>query len=131
MDAHRQRARTPMKFTPFLNALTLCLLAGGCASNQQEANVKTLRSGYDALNSHQYDAAMAAADRVLANSPSKSLPAEAHYLRGRVFEERAMSNPATLSANLQHARTEYIAAIATEHSPDLEADARAGVANVA
>src|SRR5206468_8286358 len=40
-------------------------------------------------------------------------------------------NPNALAPNLQQARTEYIAALGSEHSPDLEGRARAGVANVA
>jgi tetratricopeptide (TPR) repeat protein len=126
-----QRARKPLKITAIVNVAMFCLLVAGCGSNQQDANVKTLRGGYDALDQRNFNAAMTAADQVLANSPNKTLPAEAHYLRGRVFEERAMSNPATLSANLQQARTEYIAALGSEHTPDLEANARAGIANVA
>src|SRR3954470_24426188 len=66
---------------------------GGCAN--QQANVTKLRSGYDALNARQLDAAMLAADEVLAAQPQQTLPAEAHYLRGRVFEERALTLPAT------------------------------------
>src|SRR5438067_1160011 len=66
-----------------------CLLVG-CAA--QDKNVKALRAGYDALNAHEYDRAMSAADQVLAANPEKTLPAEAHYLRGRVFEARATSD---------------------------------------
>lgn len=109
--------------------LSLATLAG-CA-NQQESNVQTLRGGFDALNARQYDAALGAADKVLAASPNKTLPAEAHYLRGRVFEERGMATPSATAADLQRARTEYIAALDAEHAPDLEGRARAGVANVA
>src|SRR5438874_7868887 len=63
----------------FLGAILL--LGGGCASEQ--TNVQKLRAGYDALNARQLDAAMLAADEVLAASPQQTLPAEAHYLKGR------------------------------------------------
>jgi tetratricopeptide (TPR) repeat protein len=102
----------------------------GCAS--QDANVKTLRAGYDALNAHRYDQAMSAADQVLAANPQKTLPAEAHYLRGRVFEARAMAaSPAAAATDWQDARNEYIAALGLPHAQDLDGRARAGAANVA
>lgn len=102
----------------------------GCAS--QNANVKTLRAGYDALNARQYDKAMSAADQVLAANPEKTLPAEAHYLRGRVFEARAMAaSPAGAATDWQSARDEYIATLGLPHAQDLDGRARAGAANVA
>jgi tetratricopeptide (TPR) repeat protein len=106
----------------------LCLLLCGCAAQQD--NVKTLRGGYDALNARQYDTAITAADQVLAASPRETLPAEAHYLRGRVFEERAVAG-AAVPANLQNARDEYVTALGLPHKPDLEGRIRAGAANVA
>jgi tetratricopeptide (TPR) repeat protein len=106
----------------------LCALLSGCAS--QDNNVKTLRAGYDALNAHQYDQAMTAANKVLAANPQKTLPAEAHYLRGRAFEAKAMNNGGS-AADLQNARNEYIAAVGMPHAPNLDGRARAGVAIVA
>jgi tetratricopeptide (TPR) repeat protein len=120
---------------PFISRLiSRCLLPSAfcllpaCASQQE--NVKTLRGGYDALGARQYDAAITAADQVLAGSPKETLPAEAHYLRGRVFEERAVAGVA-VPTNLQNARSEYIAALGLPHRPDLEGRIRAGAANVA
>jgi tetratricopeptide (TPR) repeat protein len=104
----------------------LCLLS--CASQQD--NIHKLREGYDALNAHQLDLAMTAADQVLAASPKETLPAEAHYLRGRVFEERAVAG-ISVASNLQSARSEYITALGLPHKPDLEGRIRAGAANVA
>ena len=101
----------------------------GCAAQQDD--VQRLRAGYDALNARQLDAALAAADGVLADSPKDTLPAEAHYLRGRVFEERAITNPEGGVSQFQTARTEYAAAIDLPHKPDLDGRARAGLANVA
>jgi tetratricopeptide (TPR) repeat protein len=107
----------------------ILLSSGGCAN--QQANVQKLRAGYDALNARQLDAAMLAADEVLAASPQQTLPAEAHYLKGRVFEERAITIPSSTAANFQKARTEYIAALGLQHTPDLEGRIRADTANVA
>ena len=112
-----------------LSGLCLLSLLSGCAS--QDNNVKTLRTGYDALNAHQYDQAMTAADKVLGANPQKSLPAEAHYLRGRVFEARAVADSASSAADWQQARNEYITALSLPHAPDLDGRARAGAANVA
>ena len=114
----------------FCSALAIAALLTGCASNQQ-ANVQTLRGGYDALTARQLDRALSAADEVLANSPTETLPAEAHYLRGRVFEERAVSGAGNVQFNLQTARAEYVAALGLPHKPDLDGTARAGAANVA
>ena len=109
--------------------LAFGLMLVGCAAQQDD--VQRLRAGYDALNARQFDEALAAADVVLADSPKDTLPAEAHYLRGRVFEERAIANVQGGAAQLQTARTEYVAAIGLPHKPDLDGRARAGVANVA
>jgi len=105
------------------------LFVVGCAAQQDD--VQRLRAGYDALGARQFDEALAAADVVLADSPKDTLPAEAHYLRGRVFEERAIANVRGGAAQLQTARTEYVASIGLPHKPDLDGRARAGVANVA
>jgi tetratricopeptide (TPR) repeat protein len=116
-----------------LSFVTMVLLGmaclGGCAS--QEGSVEKLRAGYDALRSGQLDQAMTAADEVLAAAPTQSLPAEAHYLRGRVYEERAVGAPGNVIGNLQNARLEYTTALGLEHKADLDGRIRAGVANVA
>jgi tetratricopeptide (TPR) repeat protein len=106
-------------------------LVSGCAS--QNNNVKTLRQGYDALAVQQYSTAMDDANAVLAANADGTLPAEAHYLRGRVFEETAMASPqsAAQATNLQNARDEYRQAISLPHRTDLDGDARAGAAMVA
>lgn len=110
--------------------LIICgLLMAGCAAQQDD--VQRLRAGYDALNARRLDEALAAADVVLADSPKETLPAEAHYLRGRVYEERAIANPQGGASQMQTARTEYVAALGLPHKADLDGRARAGVANVA
>jgi tetratricopeptide (TPR) repeat protein len=76
---------------------------------------------------------MAGADRVLVGNRDGAGAAEAHYLRGRVFEERAdqSSDPVTAKTSLAYARTAYNAALEAHASPELEGRARAGIANVA
>ena len=106
-----------------------CCLLCSCAAPQ--ASVDRLRAGYDALNARQLDQAMAAADTVLAEPPHDTLPAEAHYLRGRVFEERAVAEQAPATGDLQNARAEYVMALTLPHKPDLDGRLHAGAANVA
>jgi len=111
--------------------LALVFLLTGCAAH--ETNVKTLRQGYDALAIQQYSIAMDDANAVLAANADGTLPAEAHYLRGRVFEETAMASPpsSAQAADLQKARDEYRQAISLPHKQDLDGNARAGAAMVA
>ena len=92
-----------------LSGYLVLLLAAGCASN--EAAVQRLRAGYDALAARQLDQALAAADEVLAGSPPDTLPAEARYLRGRVFEERAVAGFGNTVENFRVARVEYSASL--------------------
>jgi outer membrane protein assembly factor BamD (BamD/ComL family) len=96
----------------------------------------TLTEAYAAFERKQYDAAYAGAERVLASNPTGTGAAEAQYLRGRVFEERAQQASANgdvagAKANLQSARDAYNAALTTRPSPDLEGRIQAGLANVA
>jgi tetratricopeptide (TPR) repeat protein len=110
-------------------AIVAMTCLAGCVS--QQASVDKLRGGYDALRTGQLDAAMTAADEVLADSPTQTLPAEAHYLRGRVYEERAIGRTTNVVGNLQNARLEYTTAMGLEHKPDLDGVIHAGLANVA
>jgi tetratricopeptide (TPR) repeat protein len=134
-EGRRQKAEgarfgVPNRGTQLIVTAVLALLTG-CAAHDN--NVKTLRQGYDALAVQQYSTAMDDANAVLAANADGTLPAEAHYLRGRVFEETAMSSSqsSAQATNLQNARDEYRQAISLPHRTDLDGDARAGVALVA
>jgi hypothetical protein len=50
---------------------------------------EVLNGAYAAFERKQYDAAVTGAERLLAANPQGPGAAEAHYLRGRVLEERA------------------------------------------
>ena len=109
--------------------VSMLLLALGCASASTK---QTLDGGYTALQAGQFDQAMTAADDVLKTTPNGPGAAEARYLRGRVFEERAMVTPAETATDLQQARAEYTDALnATPLPPAVEANIHAGIANVA
>ena len=97
---------------------------------------QALAEAYSAFGRRDLDAAQAGADRVLAANPSGPGAAEAQYLRGRVFEERAtrasdQRNVPAARAALQSAREAYNAALAANPAPNVEGNARAGIANVA
>src|SRR5688572_11393839 len=97
---------------------------------------QVLNDAYAAFDRKQYDAAMAGAQRVLVGNAQGPGAAEAQYLRGRVFEERATqadesgNKPAAKTA-LQSARDAYNAALAAKPTPAAEGRIRAGIANVA
>jgi outer membrane protein assembly factor BamD (BamD/ComL family) len=110
---------------------------GQAAVNQQPLKRKdvepVLNQAYAAFDAKQLDAAMTGADRVLIGNRDGTGAAEAHYLRGRVFEERAAqaSDPALAKAALANARTAYNAALAAHPAPELDARVHAGIANAA
>jgi tetratricopeptide (TPR) repeat protein len=118
-----------------LLSIVLTVLAGCSSDNTPSGHRGTdpgdLAAGFAALEQQQYDAAIAAADRQLQSNPGGRGSAEAHYLRGRVYEQRVASSSADAAANLQSARGAYIQALARSPEPKLEGLIRAGVANVA
>jgi outer membrane protein assembly factor BamD (BamD/ComL family) len=110
---------------------------GRAAAHQQPLKRKdaelVLNQAYAAFDARQYDAAMSGADRVLVGNHDGAGAAEAQYLRGRVFEEKAdqTTDPATAKTSLASARTAYNAALEAHPAPDLEGRIRAQIANVA
>jgi tetratricopeptide (TPR) repeat protein len=94
---------------------------------------QVLNQAYAAFEAKQYDAAMSGADRVLVGNRDGAGAAEAHYLRGRVFEERAIqaSDPVAAKTSLVYARTAYNSALGAHPSPEVEGRVHAGIANVA
>ena len=96
----------------------------------------TLTAAYAAFERKQLDQAMAGADRVLVGNPAGPGAAEAHYLRGRVLEERATQaankgDITSAKASLQAARDAYNSALNAKPAPNVEGNTRAGIANVA
>jgi tetratricopeptide (TPR) repeat protein len=113
---------------------TLALLSiAGCASKKQGAK-GTLNEGYGALTENHLDQAQAAADKILAEGSTGKGAADALYLRGRVFEERARGaegNPSQVMSLLNEARSCYVRALALHPETKLDASIRAQLANVA
>ncbi len=110
-------------------AMVLAWLAGGCVPTVDLS--KQLDEGFGALQQKNYPAALSAADGVLSQKPPTTTAATAHYLKGRAIEERAKPDDATVSADLQLAREQYVRALELKPPQPLEANLRAQVANVA
>ncbi len=109
--------------------MTLILIAhGGCATPQ--VTQQGLKTGYAALAKHDYPQALTAADGILQSDPAGPGAAEAYYLRGRVFQERA-ANVAAAGSDLQQARTAFINALALPKSDAVEGLIRAGLGDIA
>jgi len=110
-------------------------LTGGCAPKDRAGAPPTrqqeLAGAYSAFEQKQYDQAMAAAERVLAQDSVGAGSAEALYLEGRVHEQKAQEapNPAAAREQLRTARSVYQRALATKPAQPLEAYLRAGIAN--
>ncbi len=104
-------------------------IAGGCSSDGEAR--ENLASGYQALESKNYDSAMSAADQQLSKALGGPGSAEALYLRGRALEQRQAGSPQQSKSDWQAARAAYQEALGQKPSPQLEAHIRAGLANVA
>ena len=116
----------------FLALSFIAAITTGCAN--QQTTKGTLNEGYGALTENRLDQAQAAADKVLAEGQTTKGAADALYLRGRVFEERARGaegNPQQVIGLLNEARSCYIRALALHPETKLDASIRAQLANVA
>jgi len=92
-----------------------------------------LDAGYQALESQQYNEAIAKADEFLAGTPAGPGSAEALYLKGRGFEGKNAAGVTAEEAkqNLQSARVAYIQALEQNPKEPLAAYIHASVGNVA
>src|SRR5258706_11826426 len=115
----------------------LAILLGGCSTGATPEGRRQLQTGYQALDRKDYASAMDAADQFLREHP-KGGPgtAEALYLEGRVYEQRAASAEAAgrepeAKLELQNARSTYVRALTLPAAPQVSALVHAGVANTA
>jgi tetratricopeptide (TPR) repeat protein len=109
------------------------LLLVGCAPGPGPAKAE-IRQGYDALDRQDYDGALAAADKFLQHTPKGAGSAEAYYLKGRVYEQRAQEpghDPATAKGDLDAARSAYTSGLTVPAAPKVLALLHAGLANIA
>lgn len=123
--------------TWMFQALVVAALAGflaGCATDTSARD--QLNAGYRALDQHQYDQAITAADTYLRKTPTGPGSAEAYYLQGRVYEERAdeaarRNDNAASRSSLQSAGTAYSRGLSLLPPAKVAALLHAGLANVA
>lgn len=96
-----------------------------------------LNAGFAALEAGATDQALATAEQYLLAHPDGARgTAEALYLKGRVYEERAIAagratSPAGVTSNLQAARDAYTRALGASPPPGVEVRVLMGLANVA
>lgn len=124
--------------------LALAVTAGGCGGKHKRAE-KALRKqearspqivlaeGYQALENQQYNEAIAKADEFLGGSQHGEGTPEALYLKGRALEAKNAAGVTAdeAKANLQSARTAYIAALGENPKQPLNAYLRTSLGNVA
>lgn len=112
-------------------------LLGGCTTTSSRvSNRQALNAGYQSLAAKDYEAAMARASEFLQRQPEGPGSAEALYLQGRVYEQRAEEDAsagreAQSKSDLQQARSTYQRALQLSPSARVDALIRAGIANVA
>jgi tetratricopeptide (TPR) repeat protein len=119
--------------------ILLAVVLTGCASNKSIEDKKILHAGYQSLNQQDYNGAIASSDQFLRENPEGGPgTAEALYLQGRVYEQRAQAADAAgrmpeARVELQNARNMYERAlkIRPEAEPKAEGLLHAGLANVA
>jgi tetratricopeptide (TPR) repeat protein len=111
------------------------LTCAGCVPDNSAAK-EQLNAGYQAFDRKDYNGAMADADAFLTKNPNAPGSAEAFYLEGRVYEERAETagfsgDMAGVKANLDKERSSYERGLETPSAPRVQALLHAGLANVA
>jgi TolA-binding protein len=122
-------------------AVITMLLLVGCAPKDRRAALRTppaqqavLDAGFAALESKQYNEAIAKADEFLAGTPHGTGSPEALYLKGRALEGQNASGELTaeqVMQNLSAARAAYLQALDQRPKQPLESYIRTSLANVA
>jgi tetratricopeptide (TPR) repeat protein len=107
----------------------IALAASSCITTSKDQYL--LDNGYRALQEHQYAEAESDANAYLRADSAGESAAEAWYLKGCALQQRDAADRYQSQANLQAARTAYIAALQLSPSPTLEAYLRASIGNVA
>jgi tetratricopeptide (TPR) repeat protein len=117
--------------------MLLVLIVAGCSNGVTPDGRHQLQSGYQAIGQNDYNGAMKSADQFLHDHPhGGGGTAEALYLEGRVFEQRATTEEGAgregeAKLDLQTARSTYVRALALPAEPKLVALIHSGVANTA
>jgi len=116
----------------FSIAFAIVISIAGCTDNKPSPQQSTqLSSGFKALDEQQSALAIDRADEYLRQQPHGPGSAEALYLKGRGYEQKAAADPKEIQRNLSEARTAYQEALMQQPSPKTEGYIRASLSNVA
>ncbi|MDB5174912.1 MAG: Pseudouridine synthase [Phycisphaerales bacterium] len=120
-------------FTAVALGLLFLMVVPGCVDTAARQQVL---DGSSSLKSGDYDGALQRADTYLQKYPNGPDAAEAYYLRGRAYEQRAQEpryspTPAQARANFAAAREAYNRGLALRPPPVVQADLHAQIANIA
>jgi tetratricopeptide (TPR) repeat protein len=120
-------------FTAVALGLLFLMVVPGCVDTAARQQVL---DGSSSLKSGDYDGALQRADTYLQKYPNGPDAAEAYYLRGRAYEQRAQEpryspTPAQARANFATAREAYNRGLALRPPPVVQADLHAQIANIA
>lgn len=120
------------RIIPLALAACCALQLAGCADTTAR---KQLDDGNAALNAKQYDRAADDANAYLRQHPTGADAAEAYYLIGRIYEQRALDSSASPTVavkrqNLDAAKGAYMDGVAQRGTRPVQALLHSGVANV-
>jgi tetratricopeptide (TPR) repeat protein len=104
------------------------MLSGGCTPEQGDKD--NLTAGYAALDARQYDDAISHADAQLIKSQEGEGSAEAFYLKGRAYEQRAKPDVRGANSDLDTAASYYSQALTMSPARSLEGYIHASLGNV-
>jgi len=104
-------------------------MAAGCATQKDPTVRQPLTDGEREFAAHNYDQAIADANRAIA-SQNVDVLAEAYYLRASSEEQRPKQSPAESTADLVLARKDYESAIGQHPGKPVDSRARGGLGNV-
>jgi tetratricopeptide (TPR) repeat protein len=108
----------------------LCCAAFLSGCSPEVGDKDNLTAGYNALDSRQYDDAISHADQQLAKSQGGEGSAEAFYLKGRAYEQRAKPDIRGSNSDLDTAASYYSQALTLQPAPLLEGYIHASLGNV-
>lgn len=114
-------------------ALVLSLLSVvGCSDNKPSPQESAqLSAASRALDEHRSQVAIEQADAYLRKQPHGPGSAEALYLKGRGYEQKAAGDRNEMRRNLAEARTAFLDALNQQPTPQTEGYIRASLSNVA
>jgi tetratricopeptide (TPR) repeat protein len=124
---YRRSGKLPLAWT--LSGV-VCLFAFSAGCSPEQGDKDNLTAGYSALDSRQYDEAINRADQTLSKSQQGESSAEAFYLKGRAYEQRAKPDVRGATSDLDTAASYYQQALTLGPAKSLEGYIHASLGNV-